>query len=158
VERNEMLQRKFSEKGKILFTHFGLSGPLILNLAGKVADLLQEGKVSAVIDAYPTLDIGALDAKILKAFDDSKNKMLKNVLKDFVPDGMAPGIALLLTSIDLDTKVNSITKEERRKIVDILKALPVAVVGLMGYDRAVVADGGVDVSEIDTKTMRSKKC
>ncbi len=158
VEQGEKLQKKFSEKGKILFTHFGLSGPLILNLASKVSDLLQEGKVVASIDAFPSLDIGALDAKVLKAFDDSKNKMLKNVLRDFVPEGMAPGMALLITSTNLETKVNSITKEERRKIVDILKALPVTVTGLMGYNRAIVADGGVDISEIDTKTMRSKVC
>ena len=82
--------------------------------------------------------------------------MLKNILKEVVPEGIAPGVALLLYDIDLEKKVHSITKEERRKIVDTLKALPITVTNLMGYDRAVVADGGVALAEIDTKTMKSK--
>lgn len=149
--------KAFSKTGKVLFTHFGLSGPLILNSAGKVGDLLEEGRVSARIDAYPHTEIGALDAEITKTFDANKNKMLKNILKEIVPEGMAPGIQLLLSNqINLDTKVHSITKDERRKIVDTLKGLPITITNLMGYDRAVVADGGVTLSEIDTKTMRSK--
>jgi predicted Rossmann fold flavoprotein len=149
--------KAFSKTGKVLFTHFGLSGPLILNSASMVGDLLQEGLVTARIDSYPDTEIGALDASITKVFDTHKNKMLKNILKEIVPEGMTPGVEMLLAaSIDLDTKVHSITKEQRRTIVDTLKALPITVTGLMGYDRAVVADGGVTLSEIDTKTMRSK--
>ena len=149
-------KKQFSKTGKILFTHFGLSGPLILNSSSKVADLLQEGNVTARIDAYPDTDIGSLDAQITKIFDANKNKMLKNILKDIVPEGIAPGVILLLQSINLETKVHSVSKEDRRKIVDLLKSLPVNITGLMGYDRAVVADGGVSLSEIDTKTMQSK--
>ncbi len=150
-------KKAFSKTGKVLFTHFGLSGPLILNSASKVGDLLQEGRVTARIDAYPDTEIGALDTTITKAFDANKNKMLKNILKEIVPEGMTPGVVILLKNkIDLDTKVHSITKEERRTIVDTLKALPITVTNLMGYDRAVVADGGVSLSEIDTRTMRSK--
>ena len=150
-------KKAFSKTGKVLFTHFGLSGPLILNSAAKVGDLLQEGRVTARIDAYPHTEIGALDAQITKIFDANKNKMLKNILKEIVPEGMAPGVALLLKySVDLDTKVHSITRDERRVIVDTLKALPLTITNLMGYDRAVVADGGAALAEIDTKTMRSK--
>ena len=151
-------KKAFSKTGKILFTHFGLSGPLILNSASKVADLLQEGPVSVVIDAYPDTEIGSLDAQITKVFDMNKNKMLKNILKEFTPEGISPGIKILLENngIDLETKVHSVSKETRRKIVDTLKALPITVTGLMGFDRAVVADGGVSLSEIDTKTMKSK--
>ena len=151
-------KKAFSKTGKILFTHFGLSGPLILNSASKVADLLQEGPVSAVIDAYPDTEIGSLDAQITKVFDVNKNKMLKNILKEFTPEGISPGIKILLENngIDLETKVHSVSKETRRKIVDTLKALPITVTGLMGFDRAVVADGGVALAEIDTKTMKSK--
>ena len=149
-------EKQFSKTGKILFTHFGLSGPLILNSAGKVGDLLESGRVTAKIDAYPDTDIGALDAQITKIFDANKNKMLKNIFKDIVPPGIGPGVMLLLIGINFDTKVHSITKEERRRIVNILKALPVTITSLMGYDRAVVADGGVTLNEIDTKTMRSK--
>ncbi len=149
-------KKRFSKLGKILFTHFGLSGPLILNSSTKVADLLQEGPVTAKIDAYPDTDLGALNEHLVKIFNANKNRELKNVLKDITPEGTAPGIALLLKDIDMETKVHSITKEQRKKIVDTLKGLPVTITNLMGYDRAVMADGGVALSEIDTKTMRSK--
>ncbi len=148
-------KKAFSKTGKILFTHFGLSGPLILNLAGKVADLLQSSIVAATIDAFPDTDLGALDDKIKKIFEVSKNKDLKNIFKEITPEGTADAILSLLT-FDPIKKVHSITKEERREIVYLLKALPVSITGLMGYDRAVVADGGVALEEIDMKTMRSK--
>jgi len=149
-------KKQLSLVGRILFTHFGLSGPLILNSASKVGDWLQSGTVTASVDAFPNLDIGALDRELTKVFDQNKNKILKNVLKEIVPEGTTPGIAMLLSDLDLETKVHSITKIQRRKIVDTLKALPIHVTNLMGYDKAVVADGGVVLSEIDTKTMRSK--
>ena len=152
-------KKAFTKTGKVLFTHFGLSGPLILNSAGKVADLLQYGgKVTATIDAYPDTDLGPLEDKVIKLLDTNKNKMLKNVLGTIVPEGMAPGIQLLLEKdINFETKVHSLSKEDRNKIVRTLKALPLTITNLMGYDRAVVADGGVILEEIDTKTMRSKK-
>lgn len=149
-------KKQFSKTGKILFTHFGLSGPLILNLAGKVGGLLQSGLVRASIDMFPDTDHGALEKNIIKVFDENKNKMLKNIFKDIVPDGMSEGVQEILKSIDFDTKVHSITKEERKFMVQTLKALPIKITNLMGYDRAVVADGGVDLKEIDMKTMRSK--
>lgn len=151
-------KKQFSKKGKILFTHFGLSGPLVLNMAGVVGGLLESGKVTARIDAYPDTDIPALEARIIAVFDANKNKMLKTVFKDIVPDGAAPGIMhLLRNSIDMETKVHSVTKTQRRLIVDTLKNLPVTITSLMGYDRAVVADGGVPLEEIDMKTYASKK-
>ena len=150
-------KKQFSQTGKILFTHFGLSGPLILNLAGKVGDLLQSNEVTARIDAYPDTDLGALEKKILSVFDVNKNKMLKNIFKEIVPEGTAPGIIQLFPDINMETKVHSVSKEDRKKIVHMLKALPVTITHLMGYDRAVVADGGVTLAEIDTRTMKSKK-
>ena len=150
-------EKQFSKTGKVLFTHFGLSGPLILNSAAKVGDLLQSGRVTAKIDAYPDTDLGTLEDRILKVFDANKNKMLKNIFKELVPEGTAPGIIQLFPMINMDTKVHSISRDERKKIVQTLKALPVDITGLMGFERAVVADGGVTLSEIDTRTMRSKK-
>lgn len=147
--------KKFSKTGKVLFTHFGLSGPLILNSASKVSELLKEGVVTATIDAYPDTDLGPLEEKIIKIFDANKNKMLKNILIECVPDGMSEAILSLLKDIQGDTKVHSVTKDERKVLVRLLKALPLTITGLMGYDRAVVADGGVTLKEIDTKTMRS---
>lgn len=149
-------KKQFSKTGKLLFTHFGLSGPLILNSSKKVADLLHGGIVTGKIDAYPDTDLGALEKKIIKVFDANKNKSLRNVFKEIVPEGTSKGLELIFKNIDFTTKVHSITKEERKEMVQTLKALPFTIEGLMGFDRAVVADGGVILTEIDTKTMRSK--
>ncbi len=150
-------KRSFSKKGKILFTHFGLSGPLILNSAKLVADLLQAGVVTAEIDCYPDTNHGALEAKLVGVFDNNKNKVLKNIMKEIVPEGMSEAVSSLLKSeVDPATKVHSVTVPMRKAMVRVLKALPLTIEGLMGFDRAVVADGGVPLSEIDTKTMGSK--
>ena len=149
-------KRSFAERGVLLFTHFGLSGPLILNAAGKVADLLQAGEVSARIDTRPETDLGILDREITATFDANKNKLLKNVFADIAPSGTST-VLLSLTKSDPEKRVHSVTKEERRELAELLKALPVSITGLMGFDRAVVADGGVPPSEIDTKTFRSLK-
>ncbi len=149
-------KKQFSKIGKVLFTHFGLSGPLILNMATAVGDLLSEGEVTAKIDAYPDTDLGALDQSITHTFDINKNKTLRTIFKYIVPAGMAPSLQKLLADIDFDTKVHSVSKENRKKIVNLLKNLPVTITNLMGYDRAVIADGGVALEEIDTKSMRSK--
>lgn len=151
-------KKAFSKTGKILFTHFGLSSPLILNCAKQVGDLLHTGEVTAVIDMYPDTDIGTLDKQLVKIFDQYKNKTFKNIIKEVSPDGMhGVVLSMLKEKISIESKVHSITKEERRKIVDILKGLSLTIEGLMGFDRAVIADGGVPLSEIDTKTMQSKK-
>jgi predicted Rossmann fold flavoprotein len=147
-------KKSFSEKGNILFTHFGISGPTVLNAAGRVADLLEEGNVTALLDCFPDLDEAALADTILTIFDAEKNKSLKNALKPLLP-GVHSNILSSLRGIDPEKKVHSITKEERRFLCKSLKAIPLTITGLMGFDRAVVADGGVPLSEIDTKTMRS---
>jgi predicted Rossmann fold flavoprotein len=148
-------QRKFSETGKILFTHFGLSGPLILNSASKVHDLLQEGLVTAQIDAFPDTDLGSLDKKIINLFDQNKNKEFKSVFKELVPRNMSAALSTLV-DISPEAKIHSISRDQRKSIVNLLKAMPITINGLMGNDRAVSADGGVMLSEIDTKTMKSK--
>lgn len=150
-------KKQFSKTGKILFTHFGLSGPLILNSSRKVSDLLQSGKVKAYIDAFPDTNEGKLEESIIKVFDSNKNKILRTVFKDIAPDGTAKAIEMIDKTIDFDMKVHSVTKEDRKKIVKLLKALPVTITNLMGFERSVVADGGVSLSEVDMKTMRSKK-
>lgn len=149
--------RKFSKKGDILLTHFGLSGPTILNLAGDVADLLYEGAVTATIDLFPSKDIGILDTELVALFDGNKNKLLRNALSQLIPGAMVEELLLLVPKINPDTKVHSVTKEERRMLIDLFKGLPVTISGLMGMSRAVVADGGVSLTEVDMRTMRSKK-
>ncbi len=151
-------KKAFSKTGKVLFTHFGLSGPMILNCASEVAGLLHSGAVTAAIDAYPHTDLGSLEKTIIAVFDKNKNKALKNIIKEVVPDGTHKGVLLLLEDkMDVTKKVHSVTKEERKMLVHLLKALPLTIEGLMGFDRAVIADGGVPLNEIDTKTLRSKK-
>lgn len=150
--------RQFSKTGNILFTHFGVSGLVILNSAYKVSDLLHNGTVTAVIDAFPDTDQGSLERRIIAVFDQNKNKTIKNLMKDIAPAGTSRSVMELLRGdIDPETKVHSVTIEERKRIVRLLKALPLTITGLMGYDRAVIADGGVPLDEIDMRTMRSKK-
>jgi predicted Rossmann fold flavoprotein len=149
-------KKQFSKTGKLLFTHFGLSGPLILNSAGAVGDLLEWGIVTAKIDAYPDTDHGALEQKIIGIFDTHKNKTLKNIMDEVVPHGMIEAVFTLLPTLDREIKVHSVTKEQRKALVDLLKALPMTITSLMGYDRAVVADGGIPLTEMDMKTMKSK--
>ncbi len=149
-------EKKFSRTGPLLFTHFGISGPTILNSAKKVADLLQEGSVRAYVDVFPDMDQGALDKKLTDVFDANKNKQLKNVLKDIVPAGTSEAFLALVPSIDPEIKANSVTKESRRELAALLKRVPMLINGLMGLDRAVIADGGLPLTEIDTRTMQSR--
>ncbi len=150
-------QKSFAVKGRILCTHFGLSGPLILNSAARVAEMLVEGEVTATIDVFPQFDLGALDKHITQIFDENKNRDLKNVMKLIAPTGTAPAILTLFPQFDPEKKVHSISKQERKTLVNLLKALPVTITGLMGNDRAVVSDGGLALSDIDGKTMRSRR-
>jgi len=147
---------RFSRTGKILFTHFGLSGPLILNAAHKVKKLLDNGPVTATIDCYPDTELGTVRNRILEVFNINKNKLVKNVLKEVVPAGMSESVASLMPAALSNTPINSVTKKERETLADLLKALPLTITGTMGMDWAVISDGGVDLTEIDTKTMRSK--
>lgn len=150
-------ERAFSKTGKILFTHFGLSSPLILNSSKQVADLLKQGGVTAEIDLFPDTNEGALDKRFLKILDKNRNKDVKNALTELIPKRVAYVIYDLARFNEQHTKVNELTVEERKRLINLMKRLPLTINGLMGLDRAVIADGGVPLSEIDTKTMQSKK-
>lgn len=149
-------KKGFSKTGKILFTHFGLSAPLILNSAKKVKELLDKGQVTAEIDLFPDTNLGSLEKRILKIFDKTKNKNIKNALYELLPKKIADVIHDMLRLEDQNKKVHSITTEERKSLIKLLKHLPLTINGLMGMDRAVIADGGVPLNEINTKTMQSK--
>lgn len=150
-------KKSFSKTGKILFTHFGLSSPLILNSAKQVADLLKYSKVTAEIDLFPDTTKGALDKRILKIFEANKNKNVRNVLVELLPKRIAETIHELAHLENPDVKVHELTTEERKSLRELMKHLPLTIGGLMGLDRAVIADGGIPLDEIDTKTMQSKK-
>ncbi len=149
-------KRAFSKTGPILFTHFGLSGPTILNSAKQVGDLLLAGAVTCMIDLFPDVDFSEVDKNILAAVDANKNKQFINVLGEIVPRAVANAVFSLLKMPSTDIKAHSFSKEDRRRLVHLLKALPMTVTGLMGFDRAVVSDGGVILEEVDTRSMRSR--
>ncbi|GAA2541022.1 NAD(P)/FAD-dependent oxidoreductase [Microbacterium mitrae] len=149
-------KRQFKTQGRILFTHFGISGPTILNSAARVGELLESGAVTAEIDLFPQLDEGSCDKELMALLELHKNKALKTVLKEWLPNGVWHVPKMLLPTLDTDMKVHSLRKEDRKKLVKLVKAIPLTISHLMGFDRAVVADGGVDLRDIDTKSMRSK--
>lgn len=150
-------KKKFSKSGPMLFTHFGISGPTVLNSAGQVADGLQEGEVSVRIDLYPEIDLGILDKQLAKVFDQGKNRLLRNAFKDVAPAGSSEALLSLLPATNPEKKVHSLLKEERRALAELLKGIEFTITGLLGFERAVVADGGLKPSEVDMRTMRSKK-
>lgn len=147
---------QLSLEGKILFTHFGISGPLILNNANSVKKLLKHGPVAGSLDLFPTTEIHLVDRLVLEAFDENKNKIVRNAVRQLAPTGMVRALDAHLPLELLEKKVNVATQEDRKTIVRTLKGLPLTVTGTMGYDWAVVCDGGVAMTEVDTRTMQSR--
>ncbi len=147
---------KITKLGKILFTHFGISGPLVLNSAHEVKKLLKNGKVTASIDMFPDTQENELDRRILKLFDKNKNKLIKNVLPEIIPSKFIK-IIPVFKDVDLsEREVNSITKEERKMLVKKIKNLSFEITGSLGFEKAVIADGGIALKEVNFKNMTSK--
>lgn len=148
-------KKSFVKNGNILFTHFGISGPTILNSSAKVSELLREGNVTLHVDVFPNLDEKAMRYKLVDLFDLNKNKNIKNVLAEIIPGGLVD-VILTSTNIPADTKVHVVTIEMRRQIILELKNFTLTIKSLMGLDKAVISDGGISLDEVDTKTMQSK--
>ena len=146
-------KKQDSRFGEMLFTHFGVSGPIIIDLSKKIGELLKTGKVILKIDLKPGLDIKTLDKRLQRDF--KSNKDFKNYLPDLLPKKMGD-LALRLTGINKNKKVNSISKDERKKIIEMLKGLTLTVKKLVGFNWAIVTSGGIDLKEIDSRTMKSK--
>jgi len=149
-ERKEIVQ-----KGKILFTHFGISGPTVLNMSKEVGELLYNGDVVIWLDLFPKLDSGALRQKIQELLISESNKKIKNSLRSIVPSTLVPEI-LTMTQIDPETSNHSVRHEDRIKLVECLKALPMHVKGLLGANKAIVSSGGINLKEVNFKTMQSR--
>ena len=142
----------FSEFGELLFTHFGLSGPVILSASAH----MEQGEVYIIeIDLKPALDEEKLDARILRDFADSKNRSFENALSGLYPKTMIP-VMVARSGIPGDTKVNSVTKEQRRALLELTKHFTVKISGLRPVEEAIITSGGVSTKEIDPKTMESK--
>lgn len=144
-----------SLKGKILFTHFGLSGPTVLNMSKDIGELLKYGDVVISLDLLPALDHGKLNAKLQEIFNANGNKKFKNSLGGLIPSALLPIISAK-SNIKPDKFCNSITRDERLALIKFLKDLRMGVAGLLGVKKAVVTSGGVELAEVDFKTMRSR--
>ncbi len=146
----------YREFGEMLFTHFGVSGPVILSGSCYAAPLVSRKKIEVIIDLKPALSVEQLDGRILKDFEAEKNKQFKNSLDQLLPRKLIP-VIITLSGIDPEKKVNAITKEERRTLVEVLKGMRMTVTGLREYKEAIITKGGISVNEINPSTMESKK-
>jgi predicted Rossmann fold flavoprotein len=142
-------------RGKLLFTHFGLSGPLVLNMSKDIGESLKYGETEVSVDFFPTLDVKKIDEKIQGIFSEHLNKQIKNVLREIVVPLLVP-VLIRLSGIDPEKEVNSITKEERLALVKLLKDFRLQVDGLLGPEKAIVTSGGVALQEVDFKSMQSR--
>jgi hypothetical protein len=151
-QKNKKQAERF---GEMLFTHFGVSGPIILDLSKEAGELLKKGKVELAIDLKPALDIEKLDERLKRDCQIFSNKNFRNYLPELLPQKLINPI-IKLSHIAPDRKINSLRKEERKELVKILKNLRLTIMQLLGFDQAIVTSGGVKLSEIDSKTLRSK--
>ena len=158
IEKNKKIYDDF---GELLFTHFGVSGPTVLSSSAHllrykdIDNLLRENKIKLYIDLKPALSNEELDLRIRRDFEEVKNKEFKNSLEKLLPKKMIPAI-LELSGIDINKKVNSITKEERQKLVELLKNFEINIDGFRPVEEAIVTAGGISIKEINPKTMESK--
>lgn len=144
------------EKGEILFTHFGLSGPLILNMSRSIGDLLAEGKVKIVLDLFGGKNIDEADKYIQKVFNKNRNKHVLKCLGDLYTEKLSAFI-MNFSGVSLKRKPKDLAKEERERLIKFIKGgIELNVVGLLGFDRAMATHGGISLKEIDSKTMKSK--
>ena len=145
-------KKLFADFGELLFTHFGVSGPTVLSASAH----LKGENCRLVIDLKPALDEGKLDARILRDLEMYKNRSMENALTDLLPRSMIP-VVLRRLQIDPVMQANSLTKQQRRAMVELLKAFSLTISGKRPVAEAIITSGGVKVSEIDPKTMQSKK-
>ena len=151
----------YEDFGEMLFTHYGLSGPVILSSSAhlvrykSVEELLNQGQINLEIDLKPALDEEKLNARILRDFEQIKNKEFKNSLDKLLPQKLIP-VIIEKTKINPQKQVNEITKEERLRIVKELKCLSIVITGVRPIEEAIITSGGISVKEINPKTMESK--
>lgn len=157
----EKSKKIYEDFGEMIFTHFGVSGPTILSSSAhllrykNVEELLANGKIILEIDLKPALSEQQLDLRIQRDFSANKNKEFKNSLDALLPQKLVP-VIVDLSGIDEDKKVNEVTKEERLKLVELLKKFNVTISGFRPLEEGIITAGGINVKEINPKTMESK--
>ena len=145
----------YSDFGELLFTHFGVSGPTVLSASSFVAKNMKSKSIKMVIDLKPALSFEQLDDRILRDFEEEKNKQFKNALDKLLPKKLIP-VVIDLSKIQENKKVNEISREERQNLVRLIKNLEFTLLGLRGFNEAIITQGGIDVKEINPSTMESK--
>ena len=148
-------KKLYEDFGEMLFTHFGVSGPLVLSASGCIPAKAFDQELSMTIDLKPALDVEQLDHRILREFDEMKNKQFKNSLGHLLPAKMIP-VIIALSGIDPDTKVNEISREQRQNLLHLFKNMPLTITGLRDFKEAIITKGGVSVKDINPSTMESK--
>ncbi len=156
--KNKLIYEDF---GEMLFTHFGISGPMVLSGSAhlvrykNIEELLKNKKITSIIDFKPALSIEKLDLRIRRDFEELKNKKFKNSLEKLLPNKLIPEI-IKLSKINPEKQVNSITKEERQNLVNIIKNFKLTIKDFRPIEEAIITSGGISTKEIDPKTMESK--
>ena len=146
----------YSDFGELLFTHFGVSGPTVLSASSYVVELIKKKELKLIIDLKPALNEQQLDERILRDFKENINRNFANSLDKLLPKSMI-GVVVARSGISPDAKVNEITKEQRKKLVRLIKEFDITLTGLRGFNEAIITHGGIDVKEINPQTMESKK-
>lgn len=152
---NDKNKKIYTDFGELMFAHFGISGPVILSASAHMRPM-KSGKYRIILDLKPALDHKTLDARILRDFQKYANKDFVNSLGDLLPSGLI-GTVVELSAIDPHKKVNSITKEERQRLLQTIKGIEFSVKDFCPIEQAIITSGGVSVKEIDPSTMESKK-
>lgn len=145
----------FEDFGEMLFTHFGVSGPLMLSASSVVNDEIAKEKLTLLIDWKPAITEEQLDKRLLKDFEENQNKQFKNALSGLAPAKLLP-VLMKRSGIPEEKKVNEITREERRELVRCLKAFSVTLTGLRDFNEAIITRGGISLKEVNPSTMESK--
>ena len=146
----------FEDFGEMLFTHFGVSGPLILRASSLVGKELNRQPLAMAVDLKPALNEHQLDQRLLREFGQNKNKRFKNSVHGLLPAKMIP-VLIELSGIDPDKKINEMTRQERGGLITLLKAFPVTLTGMRDFNEAIITKGGISVKEVNPSTMESKK-
>ena len=148
-------KRLYEAFGEMLFTHYGVSGPLILSASSYIGKKLSRKELKLYIDLKPALTKEQLDRRILRDFEENQNRQFKNAIGKLFPAKLVP-VMIELSGIDPEKKVNVISKEERLHFAELIKKLPVTLTGLRGYNEAIITKGGISTKEVDPGTMESK--
>ena len=149
----------YEDFGEMMFTHFGVTGPMILSASAHIGAKLakaENGELCAYLDLKPALTKEQLDARILREFETGQNKQFKNVIGVLFPSSLTP-VMLELGGIPAEKKIHDISREERQHFVDLVKAFPFTITGMGEFKEAIITKGGVSVKEINPGTMESKK-